>query len=448
MWTLKERTPMATKNDSVSGSPQTVRWFRRRRLWISIGLAITILVAMVAWNNERRRSAATVIVKPKFGRFEVTLTTTGELRAKKSTKIYAPSEGQQIGIYQMKIADLVPEGTKVKQGDFVAELDRSELLKRIEDQQKEFDKAQTQFSTNALDTSITLSGARDNLVNLKYVAEESMLRKEQSAFEAPSVKRQAEIDYEKAVRAFAQAESTYSKQVAQAVAKMKIAEADLHSIQSNLGKSQDLVKKFTITAPANGIVVFEQSWHGKVSVGSQIEVWNPIVATLPDLSQMEVITWVSEVDVQKMKVDQKVKIGLDADVAKKLEGTVSRVANMGEGRGGTESKVYEVDILVTTSDTTLLPGMTTNNTIQIATIDSVLSVPLEAIHADSVAQFVYVKDGLRTIRQEVVCGQANENAIIIIRGISKSDLIYVSMPPRSNRLPLMRLPGTKATAGT
>ncbi len=61
-----------------------------------------------------------------------------------------------------------------------------------------------------------------------------------------------------------------------------------------------------------------------------ISMWNPVVAALPDMSVMQTVTYINEVDVQKIKPKQKVDIKLDADPAKKLSGEVISVASMGE----------------------------------------------------------------------------------------------------------------------
>lgn len=42
----------------------------------------------------------------------------------------------------MKIQRLIPEGTIVKQGDFVAELDRSPILARLQDNELEVQQAE------------------------------------------------------------------------------------------------------------------------------------------------------------------------------------------------------------------------------------------------------------------------------------------------------------------
>ena len=85
-----------------------------------------------------------------------------------------------------------------------------------------------------MDTTLTLSAARDELTNLKYALEEQKLLREQSAYEAPAIIRQAEISYDKSKRAYDQAKVNYSTKVKQAIAKMSEAETDLAKEQQKI----------------------------------------------------------------------------------------------------------------------------------------------------------------------------------------------------------------------
>ena len=145
---------------------------KKRWLFILIG-AIAILAVMGVLLRSQGSETSDLYVQPKRGPFQVTVTTTGELKAKNSVKIYGPSSTRQIRIYQMTIQRLVPEGTVVNQGDFVAELDRSELNTKMNDANLELQKAQSQYEQAMLDTLLNLSKERDNQINLGYAMEEA-----------------------------------------------------------------------------------------------------------------------------------------------------------------------------------------------------------------------------------------------------------------------------------
>src|SRR5205807_2197445 len=84
--------------------------------------------------------------------------------------------------------------------------------------------------------------------------EEKKLAKEEAVYEAPTVKRQAEIDYEKAERALAQAKTDYETKTEQARAKMREVGADLARQKNTLAVVQDVMAGCSVKAPTPGTV--------------------------------------------------------------------------------------------------------------------------------------------------------------------------------------------------
>src|SRR5207344_2636950 len=83
--------------------------------------------------------------------------------------------------------------------------DRSEFQNKYTAKQIELDKANSKYNQTQLDTTLVMRQARDELVNLKYAVEEKDIILEQSKFEPPATIKQAEINLEKAQRAYDQA---------------------------------------------------------------------------------------------------------------------------------------------------------------------------------------------------------------------------------------------------
>ena len=411
---------------------------KRNRIWlIALGLLLASSLLLL-----RRGSSDTVelLASPTFGDFRATVATTGELQAKSSVKIYGPSNARQARIHEMSILRLVPEGTVVSKGEFVAELDRSDLNNKIKDAEIDLQKAESQFTQTRLDTSLTLSKAREDRVSLRYAMEEARLRSEESIYEPPSVRRKAEIDYEKAKRNFDQSLANYSTQVQQAVAKMQEVQASLTKSVRAKEELQDLGSEFTITAPENGMVIYQRDWRGqKLTSGGKINAWDPVVATLPDLSIMESRTYVNEVDIQRVKQGQPVQVGLDADPSRRLTGVVTEIANIGEQRPNSDAKVFEVKIEITEADSTLRPAMTTSNVITVAELADVLYVPLETVHTTDSLSFVFVKEG-GPLRREVRLGLMNENEVVIEAGLERNATLYLATPEGGEDTELVRLP--------
>jgi hypothetical protein len=120
---------------------------------------------------------------------------------------------------------------------------------------------------------------------------------------------------------------------------------------------------------------------------------------------------------------------LDAFPDLHLTGTVTHIANIGEQRPNSSSKVFKVTIQVNQTDSLLRPAMTTSNVIHTDFVDSALYVPLETIHTyhDSI-NVVYKHQGNQPIMQQVVLGLMNNTQAIVKAGLSPNDQLYLSMP--------------------
>jgi RND family efflux transporter MFP subunit len=422
-----------------------VRLLRLR--WFPLLAAALLIGGPVAWFARRPAAAATgagapLVAEVRRGDFRVVVTTTGELRARKFVQIQGPMNAQQAEVWQMRIASIVPEGTVVKQGDVVAELDRAPVATKASEFALALQKADAVYTQAQLDSALTLSQAREDIRTMEFGLEEKRIAREQSRFEAPSIRRQADIDYEKAQRALEQARVNYRTKTQQAVAKMSEVGADLERQRNRVSTVQSVMQAFTIRAPEPGMVIYVREWNGrKKGVGSQVSPWEPTVATLPDLLQMESVTYVNEIDVRRLAVGQPVVVSLDADPSKRLGGRVTSVANVGEQRPNTDAKVFEVKITIAGADTTLRPGMTTSNAVEAAVVPDALFVPIEAVANEGPRAFVYKQDGGRVVRQQIETGLMNDDQVVVLRGLEAGERVLLAPPAEREGIPTELLEG-------
>lgn len=402
----------------------------KRNLYIGAGALAVLVIAYFVVRGNKEGETSDIMASVKKGEFRVEIETTGELEAKNSVKILGPGGLRNFQIWQVTIQSIVDEGTVVKKGDWVATLDRSEFQNKYTQKQIELEKANSKFVQTQLDTTLQLREARDQLINLKYDVEEKGIILEQSKFEPPATIKQAEINMDKAKRTYSQAIENYKIKKNQNVEKMREVGAEQRKVSGEFANMTTVLESFNVLAPEAGMIIYEKGWDGKpVKAGSQIQMWEPNVASLPDLTKMVSKTFVNEVDVRKVKQGQKVDVGLDAYPDKKLSGVVIRVANVGEQRPNSDSKVFEVAVELDGTDPSLRPSMTTSNKIIAQVIDSALFVPLECLHNqfDSIT-YVYKKDGIKTIKQEVVIGETNANEAVILKGVALNERIFLSTP--------------------
>ncbi len=401
---------------------------------ISLVAVAAVIVMIVVGRLTRKTDLSLLFSEVKHGDFEIVVTTTGELQAENSTDIKGPDglQSRNIRFGGIKIQDLIPEGTEVREGDYIATLDKSSADNTYKEELDNQEKYETALLKIELDTTITLGDLRDDLVNLKFAMEEAQITLEQSKYEPPTTIRQAQISLEKAKRAYEQALSNYDLKVKQAAADMKEAELTLAKQRRKVEELESLLAQFIVRAPASGMVIYKREWDGsKREVGSEINAWDPVVATLPDLTAMISKTYVNEIDISKVKPGQKVRLTVDAFPDRSYTGVVSDVANIGEQLPNTDAKVFEVITKVDGSDPILRPSMTTGNQIVTKTFSDVLYVPLECVFAtsDSVP-FVYKKNGTRQI---VVLGESNENNVIVEQGLEAGEMLYLTIPEGGDR---------------
>lgn len=400
---------------------------KRNRILIIGGVAV-ITILIFAFSGSSSDATPEVVVEVEQGDFVVDIMTSGALEAKNSVPIKGPNGLRNYRIWNVTIQDIIDEGTVVKKGQYVARLDPSELTGKIKDAQLEVDQQQSQYTQTKLDTALAMRQSRDELINLEYTVREKQLTLDQSQFEPPATIQKAEIDLEKAKRAFNQAKDNYNIKQQQNVAKMQQVNAELTKAKNEMEGLMALSREFTILAPEDGMLIYQKSWDGKpVKEGSQIGAWDPVVATLPDLSKMLSKTYVNEVDIRKVRPGQEVEIGFDAFPDKNLKGRVTKVANVGEQRPNSDAKVFEVEIEVFGTDPLLKPGMTTSNKIITKTVEDAIYVPLESLHSqyDSIT-YIFKKQGGGYTKQEVMIGDANAEYVHVLLGLESGDKIALS----------------------
>src|SRR2546430_5878232 len=160
-------------------------FLRRRSVLVA---ALLVVAAPGAWllAGNPARDEAGVVARVKRGAFAVTVTTSGELKAREFVQITAPPNAQQAGAYQMKISSIVPEGTVVKKGDVVAELDRPVGAAKLQDVTLALQKAEAPYEEALLDSTLNLATARENIRTTELGPAAERLAKEEAVYQPPT----------------------------------------------------------------------------------------------------------------------------------------------------------------------------------------------------------------------------------------------------------------------
>jgi HlyD family secretion protein len=389
-------------------------------------ISIYLIYSFLAPKNDRE---IYLMSKVEKGDFISEVITSGEAQSTSLKKINGPDNLRKFKLNNLKIQDLVAEGTLVKEGDYVGRLDPSNVNEQIIDARLNLETAESKFTQQELDTTLSLKQERNSIKDLRFNMEETKLELKQSIYEPPATVRKLEINLEKTARDLKEKLENYKIKKRQANAKMVEVGNQVSKIKKTLNDLLNLLESFTIYSSGTGMITYVKNWDGsKKKVGSSISSWDSSIASLPDLTKMESKTYANEVDIRKIKEGLTVKVSFDAFPDIEINGIVTDVANVGEKKRGSDIKVFQVLVKLNGSNDNIRPGMTTSNNILTFEEKDVLSIPLEAIFSQDSIIYVYKKSGYSITKKEVKIGDSNNDAAIITAGLVENEIIYLNKP--------------------
>jgi multidrug efflux pump subunit AcrA (membrane-fusion protein) len=402
----------------------------KRTILITLGTAVGILIALYIFNKlASRKSTDGLFAEAIRGDFEIAISASGEIVPENSIDVKAPevSRGRDFHATDLKIQDIVPEGTEVKEGDYIATLDKTQYDNTLKDERERLSTYRNNLEMKKLDTAVVLTALRDGIKNQRHAVEEAEIVLKNSKYEPPTTIRQAEINLDRQKRSLEQKEKGYELRVAKAKRDIEVQRIWYNRIDRRVASLEEVLAGFVIRAPSPGMVVYKRDRRGnKIKTGSSVNAFDRTVATLPDLSSLLSKIYISEIEISKVKSGLDVEIRVDAFPDKLYRGKVFTVANIGEKLENTDSKVFEVMVKLDGSDGTLRPSMTTSNKVIVKTFSDVLYIPTECVHAGTDGiPYVYTKN---KTKQYVVTGESNEKNIIIESGLHPRQLVYIIQP--------------------
>ena len=403
----------------------------KKRVSIISAVLITLVIITI-FIMGKKPGEEEITCKVKKGLVEVKVHTSGQLESENSENIVLPAvlSGQNVRIYDIKITDLVEEGTVVDSGQYIATLDHKVIEEVLTAARLELETAGAIIEDAKLDSNLSLSNYRDLIVNSRSDVEERKIVLAESVYESPSVIKKAEMDVSKAERKLDQDIKGLEMRQRQLASQMERRNIDYRLKERRVADLLKLYDALIIKAPKPGMVIYAKDRYGiKIQIGSVLTPWSPIIATLPDMTKMISETYINEIDIARIKIGQKVTLSIDAFPDKELKGEVISVANIGQPMPKSDSKVFQVNIRIFGSDPDLKPAMTTGNIIQTGVFADKIYVPSEAVFETDSTKFVYLKKK-NVVRQIVDLGEENEDFIIVNKGISEGEVLLLNEPEK------------------
>lgn len=393
----------------------------------TVGVIFLCILLIILWTIPSGKGDIPVY-RIKRGNFSITITESGELRAKNSISIMAPQIGGSL-----KIVYLIPEGTYVKPGDVLCKFDPSGVLTNLKDAEARLELVRMEKEKLIANQKASMAQMESQIKSAELSFDQSKLKLEQVKFEAQAAQQQAKLEHENSRLSLERIKQEYQSKKITDKSDLNRIDLDIRQRQNDLTKAKNDLEQLTIKAPSNGIVVYGINFTNqqrKYALGDA--PWGGAeILTLPDLSAMESVTNINEVEVSRIKPGQKVIVKLDAFQDSSFIGEVASIGSIGKNKESSYNiKVFEVLISMKKSSEILRPGMTTSNKIIINEIPSVLFIPQEAVFEKENKNIVFLKNGSSFDEHEIAVGEKSEDYIVVTKGLHEGDEVALVDPTK------------------
>jgi len=402
---------------------------KQRKYQVLLAVLAVIGIAAVVWFQVKPVSGK--FHKVKKGNLEVLVNSKGEVKGDKYTEINLPAAvcNQELRVYQLKIMDVILEGKAVKKGDYIARLDDSQFATMMRDNMQQKEKMDADLRNAVLDSTVILSGKRESVSNAKLDLEYLKIDLEQSKYESEAYQRKTQVSYQKAENEIGKLRRDYLLERNRLKIQVSRSESRVAEFQKKINKYMEALASTTLKAPEDGIVMFAKDWTGKTyGKDSEINIWNPLIATLPDMSVALSETYIREIDISKVQLNDSVRITIDALPDKVFWGKVIKIATIGEDHKDFDMKAFKVIVRFEKSDKDMKPGMTANNDIIVASYQDKLLIPLKAVFSKNGKQIVYLRRGGSITEQEIQLVAENEQYGVVEKDVQEGDVVLLYQP--------------------
>lgn len=364
-------------------------------------VAALVILAGLGWYGYQKmqpKNEATFITEEvKRGKIAQTVSATGEIAATNLVDVGAQVSGQ-IKKMHVKIGDVV------KEGDLIAEIDNVTQVNEVNTRKAQLQTYQAQLES----AQVALKIAQRKYSRYKSLASADAVSKEEfEATEDSLATNRAKI-----------------KELQSSIRQTQIA---INTAEKDLGYTR-------ITAPSAGTVVSLVVEQGQTINSSQT---SPTVVQIADLTSMTNKMQIAEGDATKVKAGQTVNFTIlsepDTPISAKLDSVDPGLTTMSQGSYSKSTDTtsnaiyYYARATVPNPEGKLAIGMTTQNTVEIASADNVLMVPTVAIKTKDGKKFVRVLGANnQAVDREIQTGLKDSMNTEVKSGLNEGEKVVMS----------------------
>lgn len=277
---------------------------------------------------ERQQSIATA--KVRQGEIVVRTFARGELRAVRSATLTAPN---LFGTVQVtKLAEI---GSFAREKDLIIEFDDAELVSSVEEKQLEIDQIDEQYKKSEADLAIRNNQDQVELLRARYSVRRAELEVKRNELLSPIDQKKNQLNLEEAKRRLVQLQSDIKSRQEQAEAELAVLRERKQKALLEMARARARLSQVKVLAPMSGLVAVRQNTASRfgfgfdvpdIREGDQVQPGMPIADVL-DLSELEVVARVGELDRANLSENQEVILGLDAVPNEKFRGKIKTMSS-------------------------------------------------------------------------------------------------------------------------
>ncbi|MFN0076317.1 MAG: efflux RND transporter periplasmic adaptor subunit [Prosthecobacter sp.] len=156
--------------------------------------------------------------------------------------------------------------------------------------------------------------------------------------------------------------------------------------------------------------------------------------TIPDMSQMGARVNVHESQIKKVHIGQPVKVRVDAEPGKELDGRVAELAilpDSSSSRYTPNLKVYPCTVHINGYHPWMKPGMNAKVEIIVDQLADVIYVPVQSVEVEQDHHFCYISNSGMLERREINTGLFNDEFIEVRNGLKGGEAVALALPKKS-----------------
>lgn len=202
---------------------------------------------------------------------------------------------------------------------------------------------------------------------------------------------------------------------------------------------KDQLDKTVILSPMNGVITSLLVEEGEIAVSATSGFQSGTsIGTIADISKLEVVTTIGEVDYVKLHTGQKVTIKPEALEGTHTHGTIDFIALSARKKENEELSGFEVRITIDSLIAGIAPGINVNVEFIILQKDSVLGIPCHFVNSkDSITSCVMMitdEKGKETDKiVNITTGQTDYRFFEIISGLKEGDVVLYKSENHFNK---------------